>query len=299
MTPGGGEAAVIVQNDRIGEPWSPLVAIQPAGRGRPFFCVHPVLGTAMVFVPLAGHLGKDRPFYGLEAPGLLDDQPAFDDVGAMAARYVASIRAVQPGGPYLLGGFSFGGLVAVEMARQLHDVGQEVALLAVLDSGTPDYIRRSAPKDGLALLIEVARVLDVNFSLDELGALAREQRLAYAHGHIVAAGLVPAGVSPARLEAHVDAHLRAAQRYAPRVPCRMTFFRASDTGGYAFTTEPIPDFGEAWSACSPHPVVRHDVPGTHSTMIFEPHVRTLAARLRACLDEADPPEDAPGATSER
>ncbi|WP_438022406.1 amino acid adenylation domain-containing protein [Sorangium sp. So ce233] len=287
--PTAGSMAALLRDKAEPEPWSPLVAIQPAQRGRPFFCVHGLVGTVMVFVPLARYMGKDRPFYGLQAQGLLDDQPPCDDIEAMATRYIEAIRAVQPEGPYQLGGFSFGGLVAIEMARQLREAGQEIALLAVLDTAPPDFMKRSAPEDGPAALIEMAKGLGVDFSLDELNALPPEQRLAYAHDRILAVGVLPPELSPERLMAHIDAHVSAGRAYAPRIPCRMTFFRALDAGWYTSGSGLLPDFRDEWSACSPHPVISHDVPGTHFSMIFEPHVRTLAERLRACLDEVDPP----------
>ena len=95
--------------------WSPLVPIQVGG-GEPPFCVHPVGGHVGCYAPLARHLGSDQPFYGLQAAGLEGDQEPGDEVEAMAARYLAAVRAVQPHGPYRLGGWSFGGLVAFAMA---------------------------------------------------------------------------------------------------------------------------------------------------------------------------------------
>ncbi|MBW4647611.1 MAG: amino acid adenylation domain-containing protein [Kastovskya adunca ATA6-11-RM4] len=118
-------------------PWSPLVPIQPAGSNLPFFCVHPIFGVVFPYYELAAHLGADQPFYGLQPLGIDGKHPPLNRVEDMAAYYIKALRAVQPEGPYSLGGWSFGGLVAFEMAQQLQRQGQQVALLAVLDTLAP------------------------------------------------------------------------------------------------------------------------------------------------------------------
>ncbi|MCP4659753.1 MAG: non-ribosomal peptide synthetase, partial [bacterium] len=94
-----------------------LVAIRPEGSGRPFFCVHPVGGNVLCYSGLARHLGGDSPFYGLQVPDR-GGEFFLTEIGEMAEHYVEAIREVQPEGPYRLGGWSMGGLVAFEMARQ-------------------------------------------------------------------------------------------------------------------------------------------------------------------------------------
>src|SRR5262249_5672460 len=124
---------------------TPLVALQPAGAARPFFCVHPAGGIAYCFLELAQRLGGDRPFYAFQAAGLEGDAEPFDSLERMAAHYIDAMRAVQPAGPYHLGGWSLGGLVAYEMARQLTAPGQPVATLAVLDAHAPSPPPEPAP----------------------------------------------------------------------------------------------------------------------------------------------------------
>ena len=114
--------------------WSHLVALQPLGTKPPFFCIPPSAVTVMIFKDLAKHLDKDRPFYGLEYSGMEDETEVHDDIHEMASFNLERIRAVQPNGPYYLGGMCFGGLVAYEMAKQLLASGQEVAFLGIFDS---------------------------------------------------------------------------------------------------------------------------------------------------------------------
>ncbi|MHC5022035.1 MAG: AMP-binding protein, partial [Planctomycetota bacterium] len=111
-----------------------VVPIQPAGARPPFFCVHYGNGPVLNFRGLARHLGADQPFYGLQYVEPVGDQGPFTRIEAMAAHYLAEVRKVQPEGPYYLGGYSFGGRVAYVMAQQLRAAGEEVALLALLDT---------------------------------------------------------------------------------------------------------------------------------------------------------------------
>jgi acyl carrier protein len=89
-----------------------LVDIHPAGTARPFFCVHPAGGDVLCFAALARNLGPDQPFYGLQSQGMAGDEEPLTRVEEMAARYLEEIRKVQPEGPYTLGGWSLGALVA-------------------------------------------------------------------------------------------------------------------------------------------------------------------------------------------
>lgn len=100
----------------------------------PLFCVHPGAGIGWSFRGLADHLPQDRPLYALQARSLRERDGLPPTVEAMAAEYVEQIRTVQPSGPYHLLGWSFGGAVAQAMAAQLQAAGEEVALLALMDS---------------------------------------------------------------------------------------------------------------------------------------------------------------------
>ena len=100
---------------------------------RPLFCVHSVGGEVVSYRELARHLGPGQPVYGLQSP-----DPPLRGVREMAARYVAAIREVQPEGPYRLAGWSMGGIVAYEMARQLEAEGEKTDVLAVIDAASPD-----------------------------------------------------------------------------------------------------------------------------------------------------------------
>jgi thioesterase domain-containing protein len=134
---------------------SSLVPIQPLGSRRRFFAVPGHNGDVYCFVRLARHLGPDQPFYALEHPGLDGRQPPLTRIEDLAAYFVGDLRAFQPEGPYLIGGYCLGGMVAFEMARQLQAQGQEVALLALFEATCPTAYRH--PHRALTLIRRQAR----------------------------------------------------------------------------------------------------------------------------------------------
>uniref|UniRef100_UPI000A4277B1 non-ribosomal peptide synthetase n=1 Tax=Nocardia amamiensis TaxID=404578 RepID=UPI000A4277B1 len=116
-----------------------LLPLRPGGSAAPLFCVHPVSGISWSYAGLAAYLDPDRPLYGLQTPVLATADAAMpDSIEGWAARYLEQIRSVQPEGPYHLLGWSFGGVIAHEMAVQLQREGETVALLAVMDSYMAD-----------------------------------------------------------------------------------------------------------------------------------------------------------------
>jgi thioesterase domain-containing protein/acyl carrier protein len=238
---------------------SPLVALQSQGEGAPLFFMHPVAGSAFVYVALARLLGTQRPFYGLNAPV---NEP-LTKIEEMAARYVEAVRAVQPEGPYLLGGWSMGGLIAYEMAQQLRARGQGVALLALIDRAA--YDAEPQARDDAVLQSWFEQTIES----------VREQ--AAASG----GGLSDFGPTMYHrlFQVYKNNH-RAVEQYAPRPYAgRVTLLRAAETPLAA----PDPTLG--WGALAAE-VELHVVPGTHTSMLHEPEVRELAVRLRACVERA-------------
>lgn len=127
------QLARIMGDEDWESPWSCLVPIQPGGSRPPFFCVHGFGGDVVGYFDLAQQLGTDQPFYGLQAQGLNGLDAPHTTIEAMAAHYVKAVRTLQPTGPYHLGGYCYGGVVAYEMARQLEAQGERVNLVAILE----------------------------------------------------------------------------------------------------------------------------------------------------------------------
>ncbi|MEV5650846.1 amino acid adenylation domain-containing protein [Nocardia sp. NPDC052254] len=121
--------------DTLAVAMQPLLPIRPVGRSQvpPLFCVHPAIGLSWCYAGLLAHLPGDRPVYGLQAPHITG-AANHDTVRAAAEDYVAHMRSVQPSGPYHILGWSLGGLIAHEIAVQLQEAGERVAVLAMMDS---------------------------------------------------------------------------------------------------------------------------------------------------------------------
>ncbi len=147
--------------------------IVPIRRGQPpsLFLVHSVAGELTWMPRLLEGLEPGRPLHGFAAPGLNSDAPFVSSLEAMAAAYLRDVREQQPRGPYLLGGYSMGGVVAFEMARQLEAGGEAAALLVLIDSFAPHPERVASiaawSRNGLLMQV-VANQLARQWGADEL-----------------------------------------------------------------------------------------------------------------------------------
>jgi len=153
--------------------WTPLVMLAP-GRGQPpLYCVAGIGGTVMELHKVASNLGPDVPFYGLESRGVAAGLAPSTDVREMASENIKAIRAHQPHGPYFLAGYSAGGTVAFEMAQQLQAAGEKIALLALLDAGSPSLRRRTQLELRKAQLKRILR--DPKTNLQEIWERNKER----------------------------------------------------------------------------------------------------------------------------
>jgi amino acid adenylation domain-containing protein len=286
-----------------------LLPLRPGAEGRaPFYCVHQDVGLALGYLPLARAFSTDRSVYGLQAPGL-QGGPPLDTVEELAARHVAAVRSAWPQGPYLLGGHSFGGYVAFEMARQLALAGHRVALVAVLDASAPGTKSRlEGGYDDATRLAENARTVErfLGVTLDireeDLRGLPRERQLGLFVERVRAArgdGSQPSeeaaldlllGGGTDWIERMLDtsrAATEASLRYRPTpYPGRVALFRSEQVDP-RLPSAIAADPALGWGAFVTGPLEVHAVGGDHQTMIAEPHVGDLARRLEACLERAE------------
>ena len=225
--------AELIQENRKEEEWSPLVPIKPTGSKLPFYCVHAGGGNVIGFYELAQQFGEDQPFYGLQAAGLVEGQEALDRMEDMAALYVDAIRKLQPEGPYLIGGYSSGGIIAFEMAQQLRRQGHEVGLLAMLDSFRMTSERDQADKDDAKLISLFVRTLGRILPVEELRRVESGKQVEYALERGREARLIRTFVEERKLVStyHVLKGLKqATQDYKPQVyPGTITLFRPVET----------------------------------------------------------------------
>ncbi|MFN4130772.1 MAG: thioesterase domain-containing protein, partial [Paracoccaceae bacterium] len=256
------------------------------GARTPFFLVAGMFGNVLNLRHLAQLLGGDRPFYGLQARGLSGDAVPHSDFVAAARDYIAEMRQVQPAGPYLLGGFSGGGLIAWEIARQLEAAGDAVPLVVLLD--TPVPVRPAVSKVD-RLMIRLAEL-----RAEGPGLVARWWREKQAWKQAQAAVAEDEG---AFHNAAIEAAFRAAlpaYDMAPRQGAVVLFRPALDkrwqvTGGrwVSAAREFVLHDNDLGPFAPELEVI--EVPGDHDSMVLEPNVRVLSARMRAVIAAAEGP----------
>jgi acyl transferase domain-containing protein/thioesterase domain-containing protein len=264
------------------------------GTRTPFFLVAGMFGNVLNLRHLGHLLGSDRPFYGLQARGLFGDSAPHETLEAAAADCIAEMRQVQPSGPYLLGGFSGGGLTAWEISRQLRAAGEKVALTVLLDTPLPVRPPLSRPDRALIKLAEL-RQGGPRFLAD----WAR-RRIAWERSRRARAAGEPDPTVPSFHNAAIEEAFRHAvgiYRLEPWADGRVVLYRPPLDRRWKVTAENwvsnareyvFPD--NQWTPFAPRLKVV-EVPGDHDSMVLEPNVRVLAARLRVALAEAEAEAD--------
>ncbi|WP_234186593.1 type I polyketide synthase [Shinella sp. NM-101] len=263
-------------------------------RATPLFICAGMFGNVLNLRHLAQILGGDRPVYGLQARGLyggLDPHETFED---MARDYIAEIRTVQPSGPYLLAGYSGGGIVAYEIAHQLSALDEEVAHLVMLDTPLPTQPPLGL-QDRILMKLQDIRRHKGAFVQKWLHdrrcweAEKREKRLAQARD------TAPDQFNNSRIE---SAFLRALQRYELKPYAgAVTLLRPKPVVHYRLTggrrlqkSRNILLDDNGWTPHIPNLCV-HEVPGDHDSMVLEPYVRVLAERVLTAIRVAAPVVD--------
>jgi amino acid adenylation domain-containing protein len=286
--------------------WPALVPMRSSETHQPLFCPHAGGGHVMCYTDLAHYLGDDQPFYGLQAREPETGLVMHTQIEAMASAYVDAIRAFQPTGPYLLGGWSMGGVIAFEMARQLQQQEQQIALLALIDVKAP--LVKKFEHNLTALLAAFARNLGLTYetlsmSWKEISALPPMAQLRQVWLEAKAFGLAPPVMTLVEFRKIFDIFKINANTMNGYVggtyQGRVTLFRAEKPQTFLFAKEYLaghsenPDIGQGavdpgdaltgWEQLATEGVDVHTVPGDHYSMLQEPHVKVLAEQLRICI----------------
>ncbi|QXE24305.1 amino acid adenylation domain protein [Richelia sinica FACHB-800] len=260
-----------------------LVAIQPHGSRPPFFCVHGMGGEVLCFRDLALRLGDDQPFYGLQPKGLDAIETPYTRIEDMASHYLQEIRTIQPQGPYFLGGFSFGGLVVLEMAQQLHQQGEEVEKLVIFDTCLPGCSQRSPFWKRIILHLDNAIQQGPNYLLHKTTSWGLLVKTYFQDRYKRYLPITKDLPETERYLKIVDANYQAKNDYKFQTyPGRITLFRTEDKHRYDVVgMEYDPQFG--WGNLAMGGVDVHYVPGSHFSLFEEPHVQIMAEKLRSVL----------------
>ncbi|MGN6280974.1 thioesterase domain-containing protein, partial [Frateuria sp.] len=257
--------------------WSPVVTVQPGAPGTvPLFVVHPIEGTVYFCAELARALGPRQAVHALQAFGLEPEQAPCDDLERMAATYMASMRQVQPRGPYYLGGYSMGGTVALEVARQLRAAGEEVAFVGLFDA-YPASI--GAPR-GRAELVAGLWGKALGFDIADIAGLDEEDCVSLVLAKGIANHALPEGYGrqdALRQIRVLEANLRAYASHTPKPYVgEVALLAASDNARPVTACD--------WEHAVHGRVIVEEVPGDHFGMLAQPHVAVLAEALRKHLD---------------
>ena len=266
--------ADVIRRNEDHEKSGVLVPIRREGVLSPLFFVHPIGGGVLCYVQLARHLGLGQPVYGLQA----STQHSNDcSIQSMARRYVESIRSVQPHGPYLLGGWSMGGVIAYEMAQQLLKNGDKVALLVLLDS----FLFPGGEMDDGALLAsfaqDLAAVAEKTISkMPEYSLLAIDEYLHWLVENRVLAQDTDLNQFKQMWEKY-RSHYRAVVRYQPhQYNGRVTLLAAESKRG----ASPI----EIWKPLAGEGLEYDILPGDHYSLLTYPGVIATASKIKGYLN---------------
>ncbi|MDF5727929.1 MAG: amino acid adenylation domain-containing protein [Rhizonema sp. PD38] len=263
--------------------WSTLIPIQPSGSKRPLFCIYPDGGTILWYMYLMRHLSSEQPFYGLQSLSVDQEHKFHTQIEDIAAHYIEAIQTVQLQGPYQLVGWSFGGLVAFEIAQQFQEQNQQVSFLGLLDVSAVHMASEEFQElDDAAFLVKEYN--DIPLSLEYLQQLEPDERRFYIIEQFRQLNLIPPDFGrdqTQRLLKIVESQYRAINSYRPQTyPGKIILFQASE--GAAISSQ---DSTLGWGELATEGVEIHWVSGNHRTMLQEPHVQVLAKQLRACLEK--------------
>ncbi|MEW6730845.1 MAG: thioesterase domain-containing protein, partial [Acidobacteriota bacterium] len=284
------QLAVHLCKQSFAQQWSPLVSIQTKGLRRPIFSIHPIGGNVFCYLELAHYLGNDQPFYALQAKGIDDVAQPYSTIDVMAACYIEAIRTVQPHGPYTLAGWSFGGVVAFEIARQLFELGEQLSTLVLFDTWAPTSV--VTPINETELMISFAKDLgglwggSLDLSWQQIEHLSSTAKLEFILEQAQGANLLPSYLEIAQLQRLFEvfqANLQSlANYYPPAGPFSIVLFRA----GMSVASDEEGDLG--WHKFTTLPVQVYYLPATHYTMLTKPNVEILARELQKLLDQQLP-----------
>ncbi len=287
------QQARLLRDKRSTTEWPLLVPINTRGSKPPLFCLHLADGNVLSYRDLARHLPSDQPLYGIQASGLDGTSRIYTRIEDMARVYVAEIRRFYPSGPYALCGWSYGGFIAFEMARQLEQQRQPIALVALFDTHAPRHIRRGRParKPQARMSRQVLRapthLRALLYGPNRIGYLKQKAQttrklISLPFWRMLFGWETRGGWLPQRLRSVLHSNRIARRDYVPyRYDGDVTLFKASPPH-----CDGLHDLHMGWDNYVTGSLETHLVPGTHHTMVFEPHARSLAEEITRCINNA-------------
>ena len=264
-----------------------LVPIQPKGSKTPLFLLHARGTSVLVYRDLVNYLGTERPIYGVQPQGLNGEEEVLTTAKEMAAYYIQEIQKIQPIGPYLLGGYSFGGELAFEMSRQLHEQGEKVDKLILLDSNAANSYKRLPFRQRTIIHFNNLLEKKHNYIIEKVPDWAKWLRddSQYNFQKLSVKVLQKLNL-PLPLKLHSvfieDRNERARGKHlAQFYPGKVTLMRTEKSfGGVGLQRDEY----LGWKDLTGQEIDLYSVPGHHFSMLEEPYVQQLAKAVKSCLD---------------
>jgi amino acid adenylation domain-containing protein len=267
-----------------------LVRMQKKGAAAPLFCVHPVGGHVFCYADLAKALGEEQPFYALQAPSPERVGGSLATIEAIANLYLQEIRNVQPHGPYFLGGWSVGGVIAWQMAKQVRLEGEAVGMLALIDTNLPLKNRSGDKTEEIPLLaafaLDLCQLLGKDYRdlAERFLRLEERQQYEMIFDELQSAGVLPQDPAAAKrtLKDFYDVfqHNARASREYQLTPMEQEIVVCEASEGQL--GRHLSEQWEDWAAKVDSVII----PGNHYTILKEPNVSILAGYLGSALQNA-------------
>ncbi len=279
-----------------------LIAIQINGSKPPFYCVHACGGDVLFLTDLVNHLDPEQPFYALRAQGLDENTTPYTRVEDMAAHYLTEIQAIQPEGPYFLGGAGVGGIIAMEMSQQLISRGENVRLLAMMDTILPRPIQSLEPKPSSSRVNFLDFIKDFKYSLHQINYYIENREFFDILRRILVEIVFPRlrkNKKIKRKKRKIERRIAemginqfnvfektrsAVDKYIVKEYSGPILLLVPEKRG---DTPGVPqDRIHPWYKFTTDPLYAHVIPGVHLNILKPPNVHILAQKLKYYLDQA-------------
>jgi amino acid adenylation domain-containing protein len=281
--------AALLEDDKPANRWKSLVPIRPQGTKAPIYIIHGIGLNLLNFSSLTSYMDPDQPIYGLQARGLDGTTEPLDSMEAIAAAYNAELIDQNPTGPYAIAGYSFGGYVALEMARQLKAMGKEVKMLAMFDTNAEESLTFRSPmyRLGRKIARQVPKIIWIGKSFLKQPVNTLQYQRGFVERQVKqfmqAIGLREEPQPEAGFEQlnHImEKHETAYQNYIMQpYDGIIDLFKANDR---LYFVDDIKYLG--WKKYALKGVRVHDVPGDHQYMLLPPNDKEFARTLQRALD---------------
>ncbi|MFI6901261.1 amino acid adenylation domain-containing protein [Nonomuraea sp. NPDC050394] len=265
-----------------------IVPLRATGERDPIFLFHALGGQVFRYLPLTRHLGSDQPVYAIQAAGLAPGEEPHATLAEMVDDYTAHLLKLRPHGPYVLGGYCIGGNIALETARRLREMGEEVPLLVLFYSDADEPVLRASLEDDAVLLTHALAGGKVQVDLDDLHRMSPDERLL---------AVIDAAARADTLQPDT-ADLRQARRFVDVFRANahaVGHFRHAPYDGdvllFSPAAEGVPPDDMGWSGVVTGRLRISPIHGERFTVMYEPRVALAAAELRSSIDHGITPHD--------